>query len=470
MLRSFISILLGQGLSLVFNVIIFGIIARKLGVDEFGLFNYWLAVIAIIIRFLDFGLNPIIFREFSKKENYSEIYSVFIVRLVLFLVLILIMNIVFQIISITNLEKVIANIFIINVFFSHKYVLFRDLVYIPYKVKFRMQIPYFIVFLEQFALLILVIFFDLGFSEHLLINFAIMYFAVNVPGALFLYFLFLKKNNYFTQINIPQLKQNIYSALPIAGQVFLLFFFMQMDVFFIKHFLGDYEVGLYSAAIRLVSPMIIIGSAVTTTFFPKIVKNLKSGLPYYNLNEYAMKIFLTISIFLGLFITFYSDKVFNLIWGVKFIQGQFLFILLFWTLFFRFLNNYFLDFFTALDLQKNNFIYSALIVLFNAVLNIIFIPKFGLDGVGYSKLLSLGIGFMFCFLILKKEREIPKMNLIKFFLFSIIIGIIFYLLSSFNLFIGIIVASIILIPVLLLLQIFTKNDILQIYQMVIKNG
>ncbi|MCO6473126.1 MAG: oligosaccharide flippase family protein, partial [Melioribacteraceae bacterium] len=65
MTKNIFSLTFGQGLPLVFNFVIFVIAARALGVENFGLFSSAIAIVGILSKFVDLGIEPIVFREFS---------------------------------------------------------------------------------------------------------------------------------------------------------------------------------------------------------------------------------------------------------------------------------------------------------------------------------------------------------------------------------------------------------------------
>lgn len=77
-IANIISITGSQILSLILFMITFGYIARYLEVTEFGLFNYWLAVIGILAKLMDFGFGPIVFESVQKETNVIIIFRPFL--------------------------------------------------------------------------------------------------------------------------------------------------------------------------------------------------------------------------------------------------------------------------------------------------------------------------------------------------------------------------------------------------------
>ena len=60
--RNVFSYTIGQTLSLLINLFAIALAAQYLGVSEFGIFNYLLAIILIITKLVDLGIAPNIFQ------------------------------------------------------------------------------------------------------------------------------------------------------------------------------------------------------------------------------------------------------------------------------------------------------------------------------------------------------------------------------------------------------------------------
>ncbi|MDP3581904.1 MAG: oligosaccharide flippase family protein, partial [Ignavibacteria bacterium] len=65
------------------------IVVRFLGVDNYGRFSSLLAIVGILARVVDFGIEPIVFREFAKdKDNYHIFSAGLNLRFVLYIILV----------------------------------------------------------------------------------------------------------------------------------------------------------------------------------------------------------------------------------------------------------------------------------------------------------------------------------------------------------------------------------------------
>ncbi|MAT58415.1 MAG: hypothetical protein CMF23_10635 [Ignavibacteriae bacterium] len=187
------SVTFAQFASFFLNIITFGIIARVLSVEDYGKFNYLLAIVGFTAKFIDLGINPIVLRESAKNNRFSEyIGSVFYVKSLLIILLLVFVNIFSFLVINTMTEKILLNLLIINIFFSNKYTNIRELLVIPYKICLKMEFPMILVLIDNILLLIISIF--LKESEHALLYFGLIYLGTNIPSNVILFIVLIKKN------------------------------------------------------------------------------------------------------------------------------------------------------------------------------------------------------------------------------------------------------------------------------------
>lgn len=107
-----------QAFSLVLNIFSISLAARYLGVEDFGQFNYYLAIVGVGAKILDFGFNPIIFRELSQKGNEGKyLGSVLIFRISIYLLVIIVIALLGILFNYDYLKLTLILILFINVFF-----------------------------------------------------------------------------------------------------------------------------------------------------------------------------------------------------------------------------------------------------------------------------------------------------------------------------------------------------------------
>lgn len=451
------SITFAQILSLIFNIITFGIAARILSVSDFGLFNYNLAIIGFTAKIIDLGINPIVFRETSKNNAYDKyLGSALATKFLLIILLIVIINTYAVFARLATTTVVLLNLFAINIFFSNKYTNIRELLITPYKTTLRMSIPMILILLDNVLLLLLTL--SLNFFNNKLITFAFFYVIANLPSTIILFWLLIKKEKIHFKFEAKLIKSLILTAFPIYGYVVLNIIYKQLDVILLGSIKGADAVAIYSAAVRLSSPFVIFASAITMTFFPIIVKKLENKENINNIVSSVIKILIAFSFTIAMLIVFNAKIILYLVFGEKYIYAELPLQLLITVMTFSFLNFFLVDLLTALNKQKYNFIYAAILLAITTPLYFILLPKFSYNGAALTKLFAIFIGTIFLIYNTMKKVSL-NINLIRFILWIGSATLIFIFLSKLNFWIAIPLQVLTLIVLLFILQIFSYSEL-----------
>ncbi len=451
-----------QIFSLFLNMVTFGLVARILSIEDFGTFNYLLAIIGFSAKFIDLGVNPIVLRETAKTNNFSEyLGSVLFIKSLLLFCLLIIMNAYFFFAEINLMEKILLNLFTMNIFFSNKYTNIRELLVIPFKVKLRMEFPMILVLVDNFLLFVFSLF--LKPSENVLIYFGMAYVVVNIPSTILL-FVALKKKGFVFNYSNSVLKLLLKMSLPIYGYVLLMVIYSQADTLFLGLINGEKPVALYSTAIRLSSPFMLFASAITVTFFPIIVKKIKEKEDISKIVSSILKMLIIFSSTISLFVFFHSKDIITIVFGEKYIESSVALKYLSISIVFLFVNFFLVDLFTALNKQKLNFKYGILINLISIPLYIIVLPNYSFIGASIIKLSAIFLGSIFFIyrLVNSVKIEINYMNIIGWLVINIIF---FYLVSGFKFYWLLIPEGIFIVLSTFLLNVFDYNELFKIFSM-----
>jgi len=262
------------------------------------------------------------------------------------------------------------------------------------------------------------------------------YVLSNLPGLfLTLYFLY-RKFGYCVRINLSSIKYLLKESLPLYGFIVLDALYQQLDVILLKNLASYHDAGIYSVALRLSTPLLIIPTAIIHTIFPTLSKNFTNNK---NDNSFIInlifKILFILSFSISIVFFFYSKNIILLIFGEKYIFSTTPTTFLLFSQIFIFFNYFVINIFVAINKQSIDFFYSVLILVINTILNILLIPSFSYIGCSWAKLISSFIGFLFLFIIMK--RIFKKTYLLDiYFLAWVCLSLVFgYLLSYFNLFV-----------------------------------
>ncbi|NWF50128.1 MAG: oligosaccharide flippase family protein [Ignavibacteriaceae bacterium] len=453
------SLTVGQALNLLLNFVSIIFAARYLGVEDFGVFSYLLATVFILSKIIDFGLSPIIFREYSKdSSNFSKINNGITLRLVLFFIVIAFYNIIGLILSFSENQFLISNILFIGVILSSKFQNFRDILEIPFKVDLKMHLPMLLAILDNLILLILILL--MPSLKAGLLYFVSAYIFSNAAGFFGILFSLNKKYGYRISLASSEIKWLIQESFPLFGFVIFSVAFQQIDVIMLKYLDSDFAAGIYAAATRLSFPLNILPTAIVSTVFPIIVSNLKSDPPKNDRIFLMVFKFLFIAAFsIAAVFSFQPEEIVRVILGKQYLQSAAPLVYLLWAQVFLFINFFALDVFTAYNKQKFNFYYSVIIVAISVVFNMIFIPYLSFNAPAYAKFVSGLISFIAVLFMVKQIGLSVEFSLWKILLWIFTVMVLIYLVSFLNVFIYLALALLILLLLTLYLKIFSLEEI-----------
>lgn len=390
--RNVSSIFIGRGVEMLITLVSVTLIARNLGVEQYGLFSSVVALTVLISKFIDLGFAPIVFRESSKKDaSFEMLNTAFTIRIILFFALFVVYNSVSFLTNLTSGETLLSNILFLNIIFSSKYMNFRELLEVLFKVNLNMFNVMMFNTLDSFFLLVLVILMPYvgGGLQYLVI----VYVLANVPGFLLLIIFLKKKYSYKFSHSFKHGYWLVKESLPLFGTVVLSTTFQQLDVLLLRSIDSEYSVGLYSAALRLTVPLGIIPQALVLTVFPLIVRAKEMG------NEGTMpatrlvyKILFLFSFSISFIVTFKAEPIISLVFGSEYASAYLPMTILFWSILFYYFNLFSLNLMTIYHKQKYNFIVTLLIVIIQILL-IAFLAKiYSYTGVAVARVAAAGAG------------------------------------------------------------------------------
>jgi O-antigen/teichoic acid export membrane protein len=458
-LSNFLSISFAQIISNLLTFVSFSLIARYLGVNNFGYFSYYLAITFIIVKVVDFGFAPIVFRELSNNPNdYNFFNTAFNVRFFSFLVILFISNLILYIYKFTISNILIFNFLLFSALISYKSLYLRELLDIPFKVHYKMHISSLLVLLENLILLLgvfIIIFFKLKVVE-----FSFLYLFVSIPSFFILFIILYKKFNYKYKLQINNSKELFYASLPVYFCVIAENFYQQIDLLLLKSYYSTYEVGIYSALIRLVYPFLFIATAYVHNIFPVLSKKRDDyNIEGIDILALSTKLLIIIAVFISAILFTKSYDIIKLVYGVKYVEGDLTLKVLSLGIIPLFLNFYLINFLIAKNQHKIINYYSIILLFSNLIINLIFLNFNSYIVSAFARLTTLFLGLIFLtFKMSKMEIKINFFSLNLFIYTSVLFGILFLLKSMHFIFF---IPMYALIGILLLfpLKVINKNEI-----------
>lgn len=378
-------------------------IANYLGPNDYGVLSYSESFVYLFTAIAGLGLDQIVVKQLVRNSDKRDqiIGTALVLRFIGFLVMIVIMGpiVYFQNESPTTIYMILL-LSMAVAFQSFKIIDF----YFQSEVKSKYTAICNIVVIGLLA--ILKVYFILN-------DFSLLWFAFAIFLEWFLlaiaYLLVYKGQN--LSISHWRFSKNIALELFHKGKLLILgsvaaALYMKIDQVMIKEYMGEYEVGIYSVAVKLTSIWIFVTVAITQSVFPSLVAlRKKSRHEFINRLQKLYDLLIKIAVVASLLYTMVGEVVVETFFGNEYIESGPIVVLYIWSIVFVFLSNASWGFYLNEGLEKLASFRLVLGAIINVILNIVLIEKYGLIGAVFATLISYSISGYFINLIFKQTRE-----------------------------------------------------------------
>lgn len=196
--------------------------------------------------------------------------------------------------------------------------------------------------------------------------------------------------------------------------------YMQMDQIMIKTMLGNEELGFYAVAVKLSAVWYFIPMAITGSLFPAIISAKKKSENLYHIRlQQLYDLMAWTAIAIALPITFLSPWVIKTLYGSAYLSGASVLSIHIWAGVFVFLGVASGRWLEIENYTKTYFFRTFIGAIINLILNIILIPKYGIDGAAIATLVSqFAIIFFMGFILKTRKQTVLMLKSIN--LFSVI--------------------------------------------------
>lgn len=376
-------------------------LARNLGVEDFGLYSVALVYFSLASTISDFGFNRFLTREISKESgNLADLLSnVTIFRATLTTVCFAFFAI---FLYLFDPDKLRVNLILLAV-----------MAVIPQSVAMSIDSVFVALQKLQFSsIALLVLNVSTTIFGILLVNFGFS--ATGTIDALifgqFIYLLtliiFLKKQKikYLGHIEFKALIKIIKGSLPYGILSILGLLYFRVDLLMLTYIKGNFDAGIYGAAYKFLEAIVFIPSALATALFPiltkfhetdpgKIKKLYFSSIKIMGFAGIgiALSYFLILPLIIKAFLP-------NYLLSIEVIK------ILALTIPFMFIHVPGAQVLLSTDKYLKPVFYLSIVTLsFNILLNLIFIPHFGVLAAAWVTVLSEILSFLVFFNLLKRK-------------------------------------------------------------------
>jgi O-antigen/teichoic acid export membrane protein len=376
--------------------------ARVLGVAEYGVFSYAVTLAAFLTIFIDFGLNHILVREFTKAQD--EIRRKEVISTLFFLKIVLIGTGVIVILALapyfTKVEAAKAILPIVAMILAFDSL--REFGFSLSRANEKMEWEAGLFLFTNLAIV------ALGFTFLMLspsvISFTYSYAFGTGAGAI-LTFVVLRKyfQGVFSHFSSALIKPIFLAAWPFAISGLLGGLMLNTDILILGWFRPVEEVGLYSAAQRIIQVLYVIPSVIATGALPSFSRFAHSDpAKMRRVFERVLSLSLMLAMPIALGGVLVGPRLIGFMFGDAYLPAGLSFQILILTLLIDFSAVILANATFAHDRQKNLIIYSALGALGNVILDLILIPYWGGAGSAIATFAAQGISNIYLWIMLRR--------------------------------------------------------------------
>jgi len=435
------------------------LIARYLGVENYGILGFAISFTGFFTIIADFGISTHIVRTISTDYELAPKYLGNALPLKgLFGILTFSLSLwVLLLLKTDEITIIITLLFTIEMIIKSVVSLLNGSFQAFEEGKYQ-GIGNTILNLILLAFIFITIFTDLG-----LFGITFSYIVANFIALVYEYYVLNKhlvKPKF--ELDIDFCKKITLLSLPFAATSILYTIYYSIDVIMLTKLIGDYATGIYNATYKLISVLTLFNSVYSAVIFPVMSKFFKKDKNLLIISfEKSIKYLMLVTIPLALATMLYSSDIIYLIYGHEYDEASSVLCILIWTVCLLFINGACNNLLNASHREVSVTKIYAIAALFNVVLNLIIIPKFSYNGAAFTTVLSdFLIVCLQLYVIYRIGHRVNKKlfkDLIKIVIGSGILGIILYLVDL-NMWIALPVGIIIYLVCIIVLKLFDDDD------------
>ncbi|HFX0375701.1 TPA: flippase [Klebsiella pneumoniae] len=382
-------------------------LARYLGPNDFGVYNYLISIITLLSPLTALGLNAVVVRDLvdAQREDHDDTNVILGTSCVLRFfgglfacASLLFVDIYFNISQNNTLWLVLlasANIFscfqVVDFWLQSK-------VNSKYSAILRLSI--FIT--SSLVKLISIIFFSCGLKTILIIQ----TFEVLASGVLYVpLYKYLKGKNFNWSYNKNKAKTLMSKSwwLILSGVAEVLY--LKIDQIMLGMINGYSTVATYAVAARLSEAWYFFPTIITASFFPLLILAKKESEEKYKhtLLDLSRKLFFC-ALIISIFITIIAHTAINILYGEAYAESATILIIHIWASLFVFMRAVLSKWLVIENMLPFSLVTHISGAIVNIILNLILIPKMGGIGSAIATVISYSISSYFSLFIFKRTR------------------------------------------------------------------
>ncbi|MCW7472064.1 flippase [Leptospira levettii] len=362
-------------------------IVRYFGPEYFGKFNYVTACLTFSAACIPLGTESILVSELVKKEKEAiVILSTAFVLYIFSGILFTSLSVVFVLLTKVNDNDIFNIVFILSIPFVLRGFTVPRLFF-----ESQLLVKKIVIIENTIVLIFALIRVYLLYFEYPFLSFIWSFAFESILSSLgiFLYFKLTEGRISPSKFSVTYAKEVVFVSFPLLLSAITTILYMKVDQIMIGNIMGDKELGIYSVAVRISELWYFIPMAISTSFFPHLIKLYNENVERYWFELKKLHVILfSISLIVALSVQFFADLGVFILYGEEYSQAAKVLKINIWAGLFVFLgvagSNH-----LVISKAQNILFYKGLFGLMtNLILNYIMIPKFGLFGAAIATLIS----------------------------------------------------------------------------------
>ena len=378
-------------------------VARYLGPSNYGLLSYVTSFVVLFSAIATLGLDNIVVRDLVRDEKKRDelLGTTFVLKIIGSILLLGILAVAVRFTTNDNFTNLLIFIIALATIFQSFNIIdfyFRSKVLSKYAVYAQT-----ISGISSAIIKLSLIYFRMG-----LLYFAAVMVVESVILAIGLITTYTKqKLNIFSwRTRFDLAKRLLRDSWPLVLSGIAISIYMRIDQVMIKEMLDTEAVGNYAVAVRLSEVWYFIPMIITGSLFPAIINAKKvSEKLYYGRLQKLYDLMTWLAIGIALPATFLANDIVRLLFGVQYQDAAGVLRIYIWAGVFVFLGVASSKYLISENYTKISFLRTFIGAIVNVTLNIIWIPKYGINGAAMATVLSCFVATFFIGFIPKTNKQ-----------------------------------------------------------------
>ncbi|HEY9903151.1 MAG TPA: flippase [Candidatus Sericytochromatia bacterium] len=355
-------------------------LARYLGKEQFGRFNYALAIAGLFVPVAKLGLDSIVIRNLARDPSCKDktLGTAFILKLIASILTLLLTIGVIWLSTSSDTPNSIETRWLVGIIAAGTIIQSFDI--IDYWFQSQIQSKYSVWARNGAYVVINGVKIVLIQMKAPLIAFAIAMVAEYVLSAISMVIVYQFQGNLIKtwQVNLKYAKSLLQDSWPLILSGIVIMIYMRIDQVMLGQMVGDESVGVYSVAVKISELWYFVPIAIVNSVFPSIVKAKDiSEQVYYERLQKLFNILSILAYTVAIPVTFLSTPVVTLIYGQSYAEAGPILTVHIWTGLFVSLGVARETWLTTEGLMKFSAVTTAIGAVVNIVLNLFFIGSYG---------------------------------------------------------------------------------------------